>query len=77
MAKIIRHWKTGDTYEFDAPPPVNAHCDDCGSRLLPLDPELRGYEPNEGWLGNRDYSEPYDYDEGFDAGEWNNHPVEG
>lgn len=65
MAKIIRHCpacfeKTGDTYEFDTTLPVGLTCEDCGSRLLPLDPELRS--ENEGWLGDRDYSEPFEDD---------------
>lgn len=62
MAKIIRHCpncyeKTGDTFEFDCTPPVGAACDDCGSRLLPLDPQIR---EREGWLEPRDYHEAYE-----------------
>lgn len=49
--------ETGDTFEFDSKPPVGIICDDCGSRLQPMSPEP--YE-REGWLGGRDYSEPYD-----------------
>jgi len=65
MTKIIRicphcYEQSGDTYEFDAPPPVGAHCDDCGSRLQPRGP-LEDDE-REGWLGDRDYSEPYEPD---------------
>jgi hypothetical protein len=62
MAKHIRHCPncyqaSGDTYEFECSPPVGESCDDCGSRLLPLDPEVC---EREGWLEPRDYSESYE-----------------
>jgi len=62
MAKIIRicphcYEQTGDTFEFECTPPVGVACDECGSRLQPHSPEP--YE-REGWLGERDYSEPYE-----------------
>jgi len=48
---------TGDTFEFDTAPPVNTHCDDCGSQLQPHLPES---DEAEGWLEDRDYSYPYE-----------------
>ena len=63
MAKIIRicphcYELTGDTYEFNCTPPVGITCEDCGSALQPQPPA--DDEP-EGWLYDRDYSEPYEY----------------